>query len=539
MKTKNKRIIAAVLSVIMLSLLPFSGCVPDVDGGSSEWRGECLSGANAPSEFYERNEGDLYVETDDGDIHVYKDGEWVQISNLNNLPFTYNENVNMYCGFDGYLWINGEQTSVVVQDLSALNVMDDTVVLYQSKIYGGNDVSIPAREQIALMGNYGKYAKNTQYSGTTVTEIQVVSKTAGKLDLGTMNLTTREYSRWRTMDVIAGLNTLTCNIDVDEHSTLVIGGSETTVRLYKRSGLDVRGEYGLFTTDVDKDLFPELSVDKTDGVADRLIVSVSAEYAESSLKEHLQTVSTDNEIAVFGGKNVSILGDSISSFNGWSNNTSMNSTMGSQGAHYSEGWNGFTVNDTWWKQLIDKTKTNLVVNNSYAGDTMAGGGQSRCLQLHNNASLYPDIICMFFGINDIWRVDDRYPSPLTLQGFKNAFDGVISKMQQKYPNAIIFVTTYLPYEWWTSSTGNTVIYKKTAQDLEVYNNYVRGKVSTLSGVYLVDLYEDSGITFANYKDYYVNEGNRWLHPNKSGMDKITDCYYGAMYNILKSLADVA
>jgi len=524
MNRKKVKRIAVGLSALLLSL-SFAGCAP---AEPPEWNGECYSGNNAPTKYYTANEGDLYVEKRDGDIHAYKNGEWTEIANVKDLPMVYNQNVDMYCGFDGYLWINGEQTTVVLQDFAQLNVMENTIELYDSTKYEGKDVSIPAREQITLMGTYGQYANNTQYSGTTVTQVKVISKTAGKLDLGSINLTTRLYTRWNTVDVVEGLNTINCNIEIDEKSTLVIGGSETTVRLYKRVGFGTSGEYGLFTTNVDKDLYPQLTLDQTEGIADTLIVQTRVQCGESSLQDHLKAVATKNEQAIFGGRKVSILGDSISSFNGWSNNTSHNSTMGSQGAHYSEGWRSFTVNDTWWKQLVDSAAMSLVVNNSWAGDTMQGGGQSRCLQLHNNSGVNPDVICMFFGINDVWRIDNRLAVPLTEQGFKNAFDSVIAKMQDKYKGVPIFVATYLPYEWWTSETGPSVMYKKTAQELEVFNNYIRQKVKANSGLYLVDLYKDSGITFDNYKNYYVDETNRWLHPNKEGMDKITQCFYNVM-----------
>ena len=51
-------------------------------------------------------------------------------------------------------------------------------------------------------------------------------------------------------------------------------------------------------------------------------------------------------------------------------------------------------------QTISRTGMELVVNNSWSGDTVSGRGVSRALQLHNNANRAPDIIAVYLGIND-------------------------------------------------------------------------------------------------------------------------------------------
>lgn len=531
MKNKIKSIIA-LATVAFLSMPLACGCAPTGDVPPPAWEGAYYSGESEPTKFFRKDEGDLFIEMGDGDLHEYRDGAWTKIGNLTDLPFTHNKNVSMWCGYDGFLWINGNATDVNIKDVNALGIIDDTLSLYDQDGYGGYNVSIPAREQIALVGNLGKFAYNTKYSGTIVNQIKVISKNAGALDLGTINLKTREYKILDTVDVTAGLNTLTCSISIDENSTLVLGGSNTTARLYKRCETAGDSQIGLFTTDVAKS-FATISPDKTEGANDRLIIQTRATYAEDDMVSHLQTVEKHDVLTRIEGKNISIFGDSISSYAGWSNNTQTNSTLGSNGSHYKDGWNGFTVDDTWWKQLVNTTKTNLIVNNSSAGDAMLGGGKNRCVQLHNDMGINPEIICMFFGINDIWRRD--MDANYSLANFKTNFSDTLNKIRTKYPNAIIFVATYLPFEWWTSTTGSGVVYKMTAQEIEEYNNYVRQQVAQRQNFYVVDLYKDSGINFDNYKNYYVNETNRWLHPNKDGMDKITDCFYNVVYNAYKNM----
>ena len=69
----------------------------------------------------------------------------------------------------------------------------------------------------------------------------------------------------------------------------------------------------------------------------------------------------------FAGKKVSILGDSISTYEGVSNNTAYNATIGENLVYYTEGLHGVSLHDTWWQQVIDTLDMELCVNNSWSG----------------------------------------------------------------------------------------------------------------------------------------------------------------------------
>ena len=85
-----------------------------------------------------------------------------------------------------------------------------------------------------------------------------------------------------------------------------------------------------------------------------------------------------------GGKRISILGDSISTFPGYSNNPEYNSSIGGNALWY-KGDNYITdVNETWWMQTINRTGMILNVNNSWSGDTVTGRGVARAL--HPNSA---------------------------------------------------------------------------------------------------------------------------------------------------------
>ena len=110
--------------------------------------------------------------------------------------------------------------------------------------------------------------------------------------------------------------------------------------------------------------------------------------------------------SVLSGKNFSLIGDSISTYAGYSNNAAeTNSTIGSNAVYYGNKNKTITVNDTWWMQTVNETGMNLLVNNSWSGDKVSELGINRATQLHDNtgsnAGTTPDIIAVYIGINDI------------------------------------------------------------------------------------------------------------------------------------------
>ena len=112
------------------------------------------------------------------------------------------------------------------------------------------------------------------------------------------------------------------------------------------------------------------------------------------------SVNTD-----LGGKTISILGDSISTFTGVSNDASVNASLEGGAIYYSAGTLGVNRADTWWQQTIDALGLRLLVNNSWSGSCVLhtrsgteGAFVDRCVQLHNDRTgEEPDIIVVFLG----------------------------------------------------------------------------------------------------------------------------------------------
>ena len=121
------------------------------------------------------------------------------------------------------------------------------------------------------------------------------------------------------------------------------------------------------------------------------------------------------EISEYAGKKVSILGDSISTYSGVSNNTSYNSTIGVNKGYYgNSSFGGFTQSDTWWQQVLDVLDMDLLVDNAWGGACVMNarpeqdnvgansvGYGDRCVNLHNDKTgETPDVIFVFKGTND-------------------------------------------------------------------------------------------------------------------------------------------
>ena len=257
-----------------------------------------------------------------------------------------------------------------------------------------------------------------------------------------------------------------------------------------------------------------------------------------------------NLAAILDGKYVSVLGDSISTFNGYSNDGAVNTTIGGNGPRYDAGAADTkpgsyclleNVNDTWWMDFANRSGMKLLVNNSWAGSQVFGGKTSdgrvipaayldRCVNLHDNtlennpgnAPINPDVIFVYLGINDynfnrskvgsgevdyagLVSSDGTYVTPVS---FGEAYGIMLGKMRAAYPDARIFAMTLLP--------ENLYSVDKTAW--EQHNAYIRA-AAEYYGIPVVDLAENCAITWDNFSGYMIDR----IHPTTAGMELIADC----------------
>ncbi len=255
-------------------------------------------------------------------------------------------------------------------------------------------------------------------------------------------------------------------------------------------------------------------------------------------QNYIDLVETTAVQGKLNGKKLSILGDSISTYQGVSNNAEINSTIGNNEVFYGTQNTTVAESDTWWKQAADNTGMSVLVNNSWAGANVAtnfgnakkGGCTARAENLHNNGGENPDIIAVYMGINDngcltglgsfndvsdIWN-GTAYVGNTEL--FATAYATMVHKIVTKYSAADVFLFT-LPrnnYLW----LGTKAPYNALQDE---YNKMIY-KIAGVFGCKVVDLATAVG---EDCSDYLLTDN---IHPNAKGMDIITSAFETALYS---------
>jgi len=267
----------------------------------------------------------------------------------------------------------------------------------------------------------------------------------------------------------------------------------------------------------------------------------------------------------YKGKTVSILGDSISTFNNISNNASYNKTLSKNNAYYKDHFISSEV--TYWGRLIKDLEMELCVNNSSGGARVFGSAGSgnyydagvlRGVELdHDNGTpndptddKKPDVIIVYLGTNDATNIPygelhsmleaaepENYNSIIkpwldnilaktsnatavmpgvSYTTVEEAYALTFYKMKQTYPDAEIICLNLLE---------NSVTAPKK---VEAYNRII----AAMAGYFdltLADIHKYSGFSIETRHTYTVD--TTCVHPNAAGHFLMTRA-------ILKSLAEV-
>ena len=275
----------------------------------------------------------------------------------------------------------------------------------------------------------------------------------------------------------------------------------------------------------------------------------------------MNTFAAEKMNTGFEGKTISILGDSISTYVGVSDDATANSTLAGSVVYYNGIRNNVYLKDTWWQQAIDQLGMELLVNNSWSGSCVLtknvgseGAYIDRCVQLHNAAGTDPDIIAVYMGTNDLWALSSlgtatsiAYDTLINADGDGfcyavpktscEAYAIMLHKMKQRYPRAEIYCFTLLQ---------QNNISEHKAQLLKSFNASI-AQIADHFGAYTVDLYNDCGVEADENFSFYMVDNN--LHPGTAGMDAITGCFTssllknsryinGTVYNISYKLGNL-
>ena len=231
----------------------------------------------------------------------------------------------------------------------------------------------------------------------------------------------------------------------------------------------------------------------------------SENSSTSGNKVKLPTLSVGSQLDDTEGM-ISFLGDSITTYSGYSNNTAYNSSIGGNGVYYTS--SKMIVNETWWYQTAVALNMGLCVNNSWDGsrvtDTKATipSGVERASELHNdNTGKKPDVIVIYMGTNDVGN-------GIALETFEAAYTEMLNVVKTNYPTAEVYCCTLLPE---SRTEGRT-------EELEAYNDSIKTMTQN-AGYTVIDFYGE--ISDWDYTSDTFVDGTLRVHPTAAGMDKLS------------------
>lgn len=221
------------------------------------------------------------------------------------------------------------------------------------------------------------------------------------------------------------------------------------------------------------------------------------------------------------GKQFSILGDSISTLDGY--NPRGYNVFYKEDSCQKSGVK--QMSDTWWGKVIDFFGGELLVNNSWSGSRVtklpnrdslfpSGCSDERTSALHIN-SVKPDVIIVYIGTNDWARgVETEYldylGEELTPIGYEfySTYSLMIEKLKKNYPNSEIWCCT-LNKTFMSQKPSFVFPEKHGGIHIEEYNKIIR-RIAHDMHCKLIDLY--------SYNiPYDTIDGS---HPNTDGMNTL-------------------
>lgn len=209
---------------------------------------------------------------------------------------------------------------------------------------------------------------------------------------------------------------------------------------------------------------------------------------------------------------ISILGDSISTYQGF--NPPYYPVYYKDDNAYEN--DILSVNDTWWKQVIDAVDGELCENNSYSGSLVFGNvsssacSEERCTSLHGTN--IPDVILIYMGTNDRGY-------GIEIQKFYDAYCTMLRRIKKKYPDAKIICATLL-LGYYKNGEGKLNA-ESVVAEFE-YNNAIRAAVKD-ENCLLADI-ASSGKCYETLDD---------CHPTKSGHSLIAKLWFEKLKSLLK------
>ena len=207
------------------------------------------------------------------------------------------------------------------------------------------------------------------------------------------------------------------------------------------------------------------------------------------------------------GKTLSILGDSISTYEGVSNDKAASSATAYNPAFYR---GIFPLSSTYWHRVMDNLGLTLCVNNSWSGGNLSGvdnpdSGVNRAKSLSRDDGTSPDIIIVFMGINDLGR-------NVAAEIFAADYKRTLNTIKELHPSTQVCCVN-IP--------DRDIFLKHRA---ELFNSIIESAVKSAGeNFFIADLFRSR----LNGDLYYMNTLDG-LHPDEDGMKIIAEIVENAI-----------
>lgn len=259
------------------------------------------------------------------------------------------------------------------------------------------------------------------------------------------------------------------------------------------------------------------------------------EEESDSPSEESRTDMTEEGSTSLQGLDFSILGDSLSTYEGWipdecTNFFPMNGAL-------------TDVSETWWMQVLDQTGMELCTNNSsagctcvgdslYTGEVRYGCSTDRISLLTGTQGKVPDVIIVFMGTNDLLTgvpLGDNDGTGLVEEGeidnFSDAYTLILDKLASEYPMAQVYCCGLHPVGDWGTEQQPFVLFQGysglTAEDFSKRIELIAEN----KGVPYIDLYH-CGIEVDNLQQM-TSDGVHYTPEGMSYVAKaVADCLNG-------------
>lgn len=220
------------------------------------------------------------------------------------------------------------------------------------------------------------------------------------------------------------------------------------------------------------------------------------------------------------GKTVSILGDSISTYQGY--------IPAKYACFYPDKDNDVqSVAQTWWMQMLYYTGMRLLTNGSYSASTVCGSSHAedssagcsnrRLLELRGADGSVPDVILVYMGANDFFRAvelgeytgtavhrTDRY-----VWNFTEGYELMLQKLQALYPASKIYCMTLIE-----ANSGDHPRVNENGNTIADFNRRIR-EIAAAHAIPVIDVH---GCGMEAYElNRYTSDGT---HPNREGAAKM-------------------